>query len=349
MLINKLGVITVLVIVFFSISRIILPFEFSFSKVIVSYKIYPIIITFFTQTIFRVGNHNISLFNLIMILWISVGSVLLLNFTIKYFNFFYKIKKVSFIKDMQSEEIMSQICTSTSMLEKIIIVKSSAIRTPCVVGVISPTIFLPNIELRDSELYLILLHEWTHFKNKDSLIKIFAQILCCMFWWNPLLHLFVKELDQLLEIRCDQKVTENFSKEEIKEYLNTLLLVIKKNSKTPLTKKASMIGQSYFVTEQNNNMKQRFELIVKKNTSRKGFIFLVFFMVLNVFSFFVIIQPGFEAPDTIENGAVFNIDDAYIVSVSGSGYQLFSNGQYIGPISKEVATDLKNQGFQIYQ
>lgn len=348
-LINKFGIISITAVAFFSVLRIILPIEFPFSKVIESYKIYPAIVTFFAKTLFRIWNYNVSYIDMISIIWLSISGILFLSFATKYFKFSRKIKQIDFIKDPQSEKIMSQVCTSTSIRKKITIIKSDAIKSPCVIGLMSPTIFLPNIVLKDSELYLILLHEWTHFKNRDSLIKIFVQILRCIFWWNPLIHVFFRELDQLLEIRCDQKVTHDFSKNQIKEYLNTLLLVLQKTlengSKTPFF----LVGENYFISERNNNMTQRFELIVRKKDQNKNLMFIIFFIALNILSFFIIIQPSFEAPHVGKYEVIFDVETAYIIQVSENEYQLFSNKQYIDILSKDEVIELKKEGFRIYQ
>lgn len=313
------------------------------------------VVTFFAKTIFRVGTYKVSLFNLVFILWTFVSMILFLNFTIRYFKFSKKFKNIPIIKDEQAQRIMSKICDEKFDQEKITIIKSDAIQNPCTIGVFTPTIFLPNISLKDSELRLILLHEWTHFKNRDSFIKILIQILCCIFWWNPLMYLFFRELDQILEIRCDQKVTEGFSKEQIKEYLNTLLFIIQKNAENSTKKQTLLSGENYFISEQNGNMKQRFELIMQRKTSKVNLVIMTIFMILNIASFFVIVQPSFEypssltAPNTQTSELVFDMEDAYIVYISGDEYQLFSNGQYITTIPEELAIAFKEEGFQIYQ
>lgn len=52
--------------------------------------------------------------------------------------------------------------------KKVKIIHNEYINTPLIVGYFCPTIYLPNLAFSEKELKYILLHEWTHFLNKDS-------------------------------------------------------------------------------------------------------------------------------------------------------------------------------------
>ncbi|MEZ4792775.1 MAG: M56 family metallopeptidase [Gelidibacter sp.] len=54
------------------------------------------------------------------------------------------------------------------------------------------------------ELYLILNHEKVHARQLHSLDIIFAQLVCVLFWFNPLVWLYKKALQQNLEFIADQ-------------------------------------------------------------------------------------------------------------------------------------------------
>lgn len=97
------------------------------------------------------------------------------------------------------------------------------IKAPYISGFFTPTIALPPVRWPEEDLRLILLHEWQHFCNRDQWIKLVFYGFCCVFWWNPVMWLLKRQLDQLLELRCDFKVLEELPEEERDSYYEMLL------------------------------------------------------------------------------------------------------------------------------
>lgn len=58
------------------------------------------------------------------------------------------------------------------------------IRTPFVLGIINPRIYLPAGLDQENQKY-ILLHEQTHIRRKDHIIKFFAFLAVSVHWFNP--------------------------------------------------------------------------------------------------------------------------------------------------------------------
>jgi Zn-dependent protease with chaperone function len=82
---------------------------------------------------------------------------------------------------------------------------------PSVVGLWRPRIRLPaGIERRLSrpELDAVLLHEATHAKRRDNLIRLGYEIGLCVFWFHPLVWLAGKRLSIYRELSCDERVLE---------------------------------------------------------------------------------------------------------------------------------------------
>lgn len=104
------------------------------------------------------------------------------------------------------------------------------INVPMEVGIFRKSILLPDEPYTDSELYYILKHEYTHFQNKDLLIKILIYIYWCLFWWNPAIYLLKNDLSQILEIKCDLDVIDHMGNEHRVEYLTTIVTMLKNAS-----------------------------------------------------------------------------------------------------------------------
>lgn len=125
-------------------------------------------------------------------------------------------------------------------------------RSPFVMGVIAPKIYLPYSMTDDrffedssfidhltddsddgfssEEKRCILEHEQTHIRHHDPFIRL-AGILCiCLHWWNPLVWLAVFKMNEDMEMFCDETVLRGASAEKRKEYANALLsFAVKEN------------------------------------------------------------------------------------------------------------------------
>jgi beta-lactamase regulating signal transducer with metallopeptidase domain len=81
--------------------------------------------------------------------------------------------------------------------------------TPAVLGVFRPRISLPaGIErlLTPTELDAVLLHESTHARRRDNLIRLVHELGACVFWFHPLVWLAGSRLSFYRELSCDEAV-----------------------------------------------------------------------------------------------------------------------------------------------
>lgn len=69
-------------------------------------------------------------------------------------------------------------------------------------------VYNPTLHRQD-ELDMILHHEKTHARNWHSLDILFGQLIIAFHWFNPLVWLYSKRIDQNLEFIADHKTTEN--------------------------------------------------------------------------------------------------------------------------------------------
>ena len=91
------------------------------------------------------------------------------------------------------------------------------------VGVLFPTVYLPCREIPDENMRMVLLHELTHYKRKDLLVKWFSVFVNAVHWFNPLCYLACAALSEACEVSCDMAVTKNMTEEEQKLYMQTIL------------------------------------------------------------------------------------------------------------------------------
>ena len=95
--------------------------------------------------------------------------------------------------------------------------------TPALLGLRRSFIVLPQAEWELKEAELVLRHELIHLKRKDLWYKALFQLVCCIHWFNPVLILFERRMEQDCALSCDEAVIAPLREEERKVYGNVLL------------------------------------------------------------------------------------------------------------------------------
>jgi len=96
------------------------------------------------------------------------------------------------------------------------------ITSPFVMGVIHPKIYLPST-LSEREQDYIILHEQTHIRRFDHIIKIVAFLVLTVHWFNPLVWLAFILCVKDMEMSCDESVIKHMDTDIRKEYSASLL------------------------------------------------------------------------------------------------------------------------------
>lgn len=164
---------------------------------------------------------SIRLFDLIAYIWGAGVLIFLLVVIISYFRFLYRKSKKS-VK-ISDSKFFSEVKKELKIKKHIRLKASSDIGSPILVGILFPTVYIPCREIPDGNMRMVLLHELTHYKRKDLLIKWFAILVNAVHWFNPLCYLACANLSEACEVSCDMSVTKNMSEDEQKLYMQTIL------------------------------------------------------------------------------------------------------------------------------
>ena len=164
---------------------------------------------------------SIRLFDLIAYIWGAGVLIFLLVVIISYFRFLCRKSKNS-VK-ISDNKIFSEVKKELKIKKHIRLKASSDIDSPILVGILFPTVYIPCREIPSGNMRMVLLHELTHYKRKDLLIKWFAILVNAVHWFNPLCYLACANLSEACEVSCDMAVTKNMSEDEQKLYMQTIL------------------------------------------------------------------------------------------------------------------------------
>ncbi len=128
------------------------------------------------------------------------------------------------------------------------IYESGRIKTAFVLGFIRPKIYIPS-GLGDTQRRMIVMHEHTHLRRFDHIVKLIAYCVLAIHWFNPLMWLCFDLMCKDMELSCDEAVIGGLERDSVAEYCNTLLI---------LNEKASHIAPAF----SENDTKKRINNIV---------------------------------------------------------------------------------------
>ena len=106
---------------------------------------------------------------------------------------------------------------------KIALAVCPAIPCPMALGLLRPTVFLPEGVEDRGRLEDILRHELTHLRRWDLLYKWCAAAVTSLHWFNPLMPVFRREMARRCELSCDEAAAGKLSPEARRRYGETLL------------------------------------------------------------------------------------------------------------------------------
>lgn len=96
------------------------------------------------------------------------------------------------------------------------------IDTPFCLGFVHPKIFLPS-NLQDKEMAYIIIHEQTHIRRKDHIIKVLAFVALIIHWFNPLVWVAFILASKDIEMSCDETVLRKMKGDIRQDYCMSIL------------------------------------------------------------------------------------------------------------------------------
>ena len=143
---------------------------------------------------------------------------------VSYYIFSYKIGK----KSITNERILQifEDCKGQLNIKKdIAVINQNLVYVPSLFEIFKTKILVSDniYNLDDEQIRYIFLHELSHYKRKDLIKNMVLTILSIVHWFNPIVHLCIKNIRKDMELEVDNMVTKKLSKEQQKNYCKTLV------------------------------------------------------------------------------------------------------------------------------
>ena len=101
--------------------------------------------------------------------------------------------------------------------------KTSAAVSPMVMGMIRPTLILPETALTESRLPYVLRHELVHYRRGDIVWRWLAVLATSIHWFNPVIYVAAAQMQEACEISCDWCVVRSMEQAKRDDYMRVIL------------------------------------------------------------------------------------------------------------------------------
>lgn len=302
-----------------------------------------------TKDIFLSSFPGISIWQIVMVIWLTGMITVLVYHVIKHYRFKKMVRRWSrVISEKHILKIAFKIKAELKITKEIGIYQCESIGSPMLIGFMKPQILLPDMNFTNEELYFILAHELVHYKRKDLWYKVLVLISSAVHWFNPIMYFMARKIDALCEISCDAAVIKNSGIESRLLYSETIMNVVRHQSKLKTALSTNFYGCK-------KDMKKRISSIIDASKKRVG-VLMACVAVLLTFSSGVVMasETAKNVNSTIahskseENAQIFGVPETFTKdSATGqsAGETLYEDGdpEEIMPIEVESKEITKNE------
>ncbi len=341
------GILSMVLLYLFCAVRLFLPLEFPHTLIAADNVIYPHLYDLLTQERDILANKPLML--ILCAVWLLGFCKLLFRYIRQYRKAIYSVEYYAELWDERTNALLEQVQQQAGRKIKVQGYTALNIESAFGVGVLHKRIILPDRDYTESELRYVLLHEYTHFLNHDTIVKLLVTLFCIIFWWNPVVYLLQKDLEQTLEIKCDLSVAQTLNEKECAAYLRTILSLMKQTGRKH---RLPFTATALFKTDAQAEIKERFATVMAYSAHQHhraaSAMFTGVFAVLLIASYAVLPQPKFEAPNNEKDGRIeFDSSTAYILQDSIRGYWLYIQDEQPMKLTESEADFFHQTGLEI--
>lgn len=270
-------------------------------------------------------------------IWLA-GIPAMILFVIRSVSRLNAMKKSALPLQNKTVRILYHNCLREMKIKRKIPVYSTAfLKSPVIVGVFNPSIYLPIHLISDfnaADIRYMLLHELQHYRHKDALAGFFMNFFGVLYWCNPCVWYALKEMRCDREVACDTSVLKLLDESDYEDYGNTLINFAEKVSLTPFPFAAGISG----------SMKQMQQRIANISSYKKPSVFrklkgYTAFTVIGVILFGL--APMLSTYATEQSRYQWNIPSDKVSTIDLSAWFSGYEGSF-------VLYDLNNDTWKVY-
>lgn len=146
---------------------------------------------------------------IVSVIWFILSLLLLTRYMLSVFWSYLRYRNAMQC-NCEIQEYFQDICRRMDIRAgKVALVQSHRVKVPGLVGVWRPRVILPQEEYTREQLEVILVHELTHYRQKDVLLKNLTAIATAIYFFNPFVWWLQKLVERWSEYACDDAACKN--------------------------------------------------------------------------------------------------------------------------------------------
>ncbi len=228
-----------------------------------------------------------SIDNICTVIWIVLVIILIFKFLNSLLYLKYLKKQSLYLNEKEKDKI-NKILFNHQYKRNIVIRKAESIHSPITFWYGKYIILIPSLyfkSINDKKLKYIILHEYAHAKNRDTLHLIIFHIFSIAMSYNPLIQIVKRKMIHDNEVEADRFVLNNINKNEFKSYAEAIMDSVLKTSFF----NKNILSHSF--NGKKSLLKRRLINIKEGNLKKQSKLILIF---ICIFTFFImIIQSQF--------------------------------------------------------
>ncbi len=222
------------------------------------------------------------------------------------------------------QELAHEVSNTLKVKRQIKVYTSECISSPIMTGLINPIILIPCRNYGYNELRLIIKHEFIHYKHHDLWIKLFITVCHTMHWFNPLMIVISRKLEQECEYYCDMTVTSDEDAQMRKVYCESILNTVSATRSSFSVSPTPVITTNFYSPKQ--SLKHRLQLIL--SGSRRLFIgTLIAIILLTCISGFAIASNDISSQNNPYNNSYPSVTTTIMNTLESSAETTYWIGE----------------------
>lgn len=325
--------------------RMLIPVNFPFTYTVYSYHILIGLGDIINAHI-EIGGKQIFIFDVFVILWASGAAIQLVRY-IRKRRMVRKYLEYYLVTDKEKRAYYDSFLRAAGIKNMRIAVLPGE-NGAAIFGLIRPIMILPDYMLEDQDMSYIIQHEIEHYHHYDLWLKWIVDLLAAIHWWNPLVYLMRRELNNVLELSNDYVVTKEMTEREKLDYAQTLLKIAKLKQKRNryalnLADGGCLEIRIHLLMEPKEPKTRKQRLTILGHMIFIGLVMLVSVIVVPEVSYREEIKLRNEEEGSFE----MTPENAYFIKTE-EGYEIYADGIYRG-IMEEVDETFKEMGIPVYE
>lgn len=167
---------------------------------------------------------SVDLFQVLTAVW-AIGAAAVLGYKLWVYIRFRRsvLRQNRAVSDPETREVFTACKAQLGLRRTVALRQNPLVPTPLSTGLLRPVVILPTLSLSREELRYLFLHELTHIKRHDLWVRFFSMLAAALHWYDPLVYVLNKQIKNLSEQSCDERVSAPLDRGERFAYGSVLL------------------------------------------------------------------------------------------------------------------------------